>query len=71
MSRGEQRGGAGGLQAERWRQPGYTQTVPDQEEGGEGEKGVSGEETLLPLYRLREGVREILSPQSPPQGAYR
>lgn len=64
-------GGAGELPVERRGQPGLggTQTVPE-EEGG-GETGVSREETLLPLHGLREDVRQVVPPQSPPAGAHR
>lgn len=64
-------GGAGELPVERRGQPGLggTQTVPEQEGGG-GETGVSREETLLSFHGLWEDVRQVVPPQSPPQGAH-
>lgn len=64
-------GGASELPVERRGQPGLggTQTVPEQEGGGE--TGVSRKEALLPFRRLREDVRQVIPPQSPPEGPYR
>lgn len=67
-------GGEGGLPVERRGQQrgpeGGVQSVP-QQEGGRGEAGVPREEALLPLHGLREDVRKVVPPQSPPEGPHR
>lgn len=67
-------GGAGEPLAQRRGQPGLggTQTVPEPEAGGcGGETGLPRKKALLPFRRLWEDVRQVVPPQSPPEGPYR
>lgn len=71
MSRRGQRSGKGGEgEGGEGEQPGVagSQSVPEQDSW---ENGDPREKARLPLCRLWENVREVITPQSPPQGPHR